>query len=334
MILWGKGEEAASAAPLRLPFRAGAKKHPRETDGRRAPCVSPSRARAQSGARTAPPRNARGQARTRYARKRVPLPRRAGGAASPARSAKSCPPAGSGSPARPRRLPSAGSWRSRSRPKAVPPRFAPRARRRNQAREPRRRVTRAARRAGRSHAIRAGKGSAARAGWRRGLAGPGGRNPARLPDRAPARRRLQPAGSWRSMSRPKAARCVSPSPSARAGAIGRAIRAAAIRARPGARGGRTRYARERVPLRRRTGGGGRGNETALPKTRSRDNRTKTPEPPAGKAGSIPERTAAYAPAATGPMTEHDTAHNAQPGERVTRGKGSRYTGEPAAGPGE
>ena len=49
--------------------QAGLRK--RRPGGKRAPRARPSRARAQSGARTAPPRNARGQAHARYARNRA-----------------------------------------------------------------------------------------------------------------------------------------------------------------------------------------------------------------------------------------------------------------------
>ena len=144
--------------------------HPQPGRGvRPAPCP---RARAQSGARTAPPRNARTAGRARYARNRVPLRGPAGGGLGRNRGAQAtAPPA----PARPQ--PGGGAC----------PAPGPRARRRNQAREPRRRVTRA----------RTGAGDTRETGFRRTgrpAAGRGGAQPGAQGTASPAPARPQPGG--------------------------------------------------------------------------------------------------------------------------------------------
>ena len=118
----------------REPRRAGLRK--RRPGGRRAPRTRPSRARAQSGARTAPPRNARGQAHARYARNRAAPQRgngrrRGGNDTGWSRGRRDCDSGG--------------------RAGGVRPAPGPRMRGRNRAREPRRRVTRAG---GRTHVTR------------------------------------------------------------------------------------------------------------------------------------------------------------------------------------
>ena len=70
----GGGVGGTEGSRSRMPANAASagRTRPRSTLSPTRCRPAPSRAQAQSGARTAPPRNARGQARTRYARNRVP----------------------------------------------------------------------------------------------------------------------------------------------------------------------------------------------------------------------------------------------------------------------
>ena len=171
---------------------------PPATGRRSAPCALPSRAQAQSGARTAPPRNAPADGRARYARNRVPPLGPTGGGPGRNRGAQ-----GTASPAPARPQPGGRVCLA----------AGPRARRRNQAREPRRRITRP----------RTGARDTRETGFRRsgrpaaGWGATGGRRERPLPPR-PARSRAEECA----LRRPSRAQAQSGAPPRYARAGGRA----------------------------------------------------------------------------------------------------------------